>query len=174
MFGLTGFWVYLLIFVGKLIEVSVSTMRIMFSGKGKKLCASMFGLAEIFLWVVITSTVITDLGKDPFKAVVYCVAFACGITLGIALEQKMAVGLTSIQILSGEKEGEKIGLKLRESGFGVTILDGHSVDGSKRELVFVQLKRRRVMEAMSIAKSVNPEAVISVSDISSFHGGFIK
>ena len=62
----------------------------------------------------------------------------------------------------------------RDNGFGVTILDGHSVDGTKREVVFVQLRRKRVEEAMKIALSENPEAIISVSEAKTVHGGFFS
>lgn len=174
MFGLTGIWVYFVIFAGKLVEVSCSTLRIMFAGKGKKLIGSMFGLCEVFLWLTIASGVITGLHEDPMKAVVYCVAFAFGITLGVTIENKMAVGLISMQIVSLTEDAENIGMKLRDNGFGVTILDGHSVDGTKREVVFVQLKRKRVDEAISIALKENPEAIISVSEAKTVRGGFMK
>lgn len=174
MFGLTGTWVYVLIFVGKLIEVSCTTLRIMFAGKGKKLVSSLFGLCEVFLWLTIASGVISGLNEDPMKAVVYCLAFSCGISLGVIVENKMAVGLISMQIVSLSEDAENIGVKLRDNGFGVTILDGHSVDGTKREVVFVQLRRKRVEEAMKIALSENPEAIISVSEAKTVHGGFFS
>ena len=174
MFGLTGFWVYVLIFCGKMIEVTCGTMRIMLVNKGKKFLGVLFGIMEITLWVFIASTVISDMYSDPMKMVVYCAAFAVGILIGMYVEQKLAIGLTSIQIVSLKNDGQKIGELLRDNGFGVTILDGHSVDGTKRELVFVQLKRKNVAQATELVQQISPEAVISVSDIKTVRGGFIK
>ena len=169
-----GPWVYVIIFVGKLIEVSASTLRIMFVSKGKKVIGAMCGFVEVVLWVFIAGSVLADLYSDPLKAVVYCVAFVIGIMLGIWLEQKLAIGLTSVQIVSLVDDAEHIAAALRESGFGVTILHGHSVDKTKREVVFVQLRRKNIPEAIAIAQSVNPGAIISVSDVKTIRGGFFK
>ena len=135
---------------------------------------SFFGFFEVFLWLIIVSQVITELHNDPMLAVAYGVAFVIGISLGMIIEGKLAVGLISMQILSSLEDAEHIGAALRDNGFGVTILDGHSVDGTKREVVFVQLRRRRVNEATKIALSINPKAIISVSEAKSVRGGFFK
>ncbi len=174
MLGITGPIVYIIIFLGKLVEVSLMTLRIMFAGKGQKLLSSVCGLFEILIWIIIAGTVLLQLDEDPLKAVIYCIAFTIGITLGVAIENKMAVGLTSVQIVAIAKMGDKIAAELRERGFGVTILDGHSVDGTKREMVFVQLKRKRIQECEQIVRSVCPEAMISVSDVRVVVGGFMK
>ena len=173
-FGITGIWLYLVIFLGKMAEVCFSTLRIMFVGKGRKLEGTIFGLVEIALWVIIVSSVLSGLTEDPMKAVVYCVAFTLGIPLGMKRESILAVGLTSVQVVAAKEDGEKIGLALREHGFGITFLDGHSVDGTKRELVFVQLRRKRINDAIKIIKETAPNAVISVSDLRSFRGGFLR
>lgn len=173
-FGITGLWLYVVIFLGKMAEVSFSTLRIMFVGKSRKLEGALFGFIEIALWVIVVSSVLNGLSEDPMKAVVYCVAFTLGIPLGVQIEGLLAVGLTSIQVVAANEYGEKIGVALREHGFGVTFLDGHSVDGTKRELVFVQLKRKRINDAVEIIKEIDPAAVISVSDLRSFRGGFLK
>ena len=136
--------------------------------------AAMFGLIEVLCWIFVASSVIVGLQEDWFKAVVYCIAFGVGNILGMTLEKKMAMGLTSIQIVSTVKDGEKMAKLLREHEFGVTILDGHSVDGEQRELIFVQLRRRRIDEAIHLAQSINPNAVLSVSDVRALQGGFMR
>ena len=171
---MSGIWIYFAIFFGKLVEVAAGTMRSVFINKGNRWMAAAAGLIEVLLWLLVASSVIVGLKEDPFKAVIYCLAFGVGIIVGMLLEQKMAVGLTSIQIVSETKSGEKIGKALRENGFGVTIMEGHSVDGTRREMVFVQLRRRRIQEAIGIAQEICPDALISVSDVRSLRGGFMR
>lgn len=174
MFGLTGFWLYAFIFVGKMVEVTIDTLRIMFIGKGKRMAGAVLGFVCVFLWIVLVNSVLTDISKDPLKVIVYCVAYACGIYLGTTLEGQLAVGLTSIQIVLNCEKAEKLGAILRDKGFGVTMLEGHSVDGTKRRMVFVQLRRRRVAEAINIAHDTCEDAVISVSDVRQVRGGFFR
>ena len=174
MFGATGFWLYGLIFVGKMIEVAFDTLRIMFVGKEKRVYGMLCGFASIMLWIVLVNSVLSNITEDPTKAVVYCVAYAGGIYLGSALEGRLAVGLTSVQIVLKSSIAEKLGRKLRAEGFGVTILEGHSVNGTRRELVFVQLKRRRVPEAIKLVNEMCNDAVISLSDVRQIRGGFLR
>lgn len=174
MFGLTGFWLYLFIFIGKMIEVTVDTLRIMFIGKGKRMSGAIFGFISVVLWIILVNSVLTNISEDPLKAVIYCVAYGCGIYLGTTLESQLAVGLTSIQIVLNCEQVEELGAVLRDEGFGVTLLEGHSVNGMKRGLVFVQLRRKRVPEAIRIARGICDDAVISVSDVRQVRGGFFR
>ena len=174
MFGLSGFWLYLLIFCGKMIEVAFSTLRIILIGKGKRVFGIATGFVEITIWVFLASSVLSDVGSDPLKMVAYCAAFCCGLLLGTFFEQKLAVGLTSIQIVVPQEDGDKLAGILRDGGFGVTLMDGRSVDGTARTLVFIQLRRKRVPEAVDLARRYAPDAVVSVSDIRSVSGGYVR
>ena len=174
MFGITGPVVYLLIFVGKLAEVAIMTLRIVFVGRGMKALSALCGLIEEVLWVIVVSAVLNSIRTDPLAAVMYCAAFTVGIVLGIVIENKIALGLTSMQIVSMAADGDMVGPALREQGFGVTILDGHSVDGTKRDVIFVQLKRRRMRECADLVRKIDPDAVISMSDVRSVIGGYMK
>ena len=69
MFGITGPVVYLLIFIGKLAEVSIMTLRIVFVGRGMKLLSALCGLIEEVLWVIVVSAVLTSIRTDPLAAV---------------------------------------------------------------------------------------------------------
>lgn len=171
---MTGFWMYGVIFVGKVIEVAVGTLRIMFVGKGQKLIGTLLGLVEIFLWVTIAGSVLKDIYADPLKAVVYCAAFTCGIYLGMLMEQWLALGFTSMQIVCAAGDSGSVAAALRNSGFGVTLIPGHSVNGTPRELIFVQLRRRFLTEAARLTNSLDPHAVISISDVRTVYGGFMK
>jgi len=172
--GLSGGWLYAVIFLGKMIEVALDTLRIMFISKGKKAYGTVCGFFSILIWIMLVSSVLTDVSADPMKVVVYCVAYACGIYMGTALEQRLAVGLTAIQIVLPETEAGEVGGGLRDAGFGVTLMEGRSVDGTKRGLVFVQLRRKLVPEAIALANGLCPDAVISVSDVRQVRGGFFK
>lgn len=174
MLELEGFPLYAAIFVGKTIEVSLDTLRLMLINRGKKLLSSIVGVIYVVIWLLIISSVLTDIADDPVKVVVYSIAYGLGIYLGSVFEQRLAVGLTSLQIVQAEAEAENLAQDLRKSGFGVTILEGHSVGGTKRELIFVQLRRRSVPKAMELIRSHAPNAMVSTSDVRSLRGGFVR
>jgi uncharacterized protein YebE (UPF0316 family) len=174
MFGLTGILLYTLIFLGKMVEVTFDTLRIVFIGKGRRIYGALCGLVTVTIWVMLINSVLSGIVEDPLKAVIYCIAYASGIFFGSQLEQWLAIGFTSIQIVLADQEGKQLGERLRSQGFGVTILFGQSVDGARRAILLVQLRRRRVLEATRLVNKAYPNAVISVSDVRSMRGGFIR
>lgn len=172
--NLSGPVLYLAIFIAKIIEVSISTTRIMLINKGEKVKGACLAFVENLIWVLVVSSVLNNIAEDPIKIVVYCAAFSLGNYIGVSIESKLAVGLVSMQVVVNELEGQILADVLRQSGFGVTIIDGTGKDDNKKNLLFIQLKRKRIPEATKLIHETNSTAYISVNDIKSMKGGFIK
>jgi uncharacterized protein YebE (UPF0316 family) len=47
-----------MIFFGRIIDVTLGTMRIIFVSKGEKLKAPLIGFFEVFIWVVVISQIL--------------------------------------------------------------------------------------------------------------------
>lgn len=172
--NIQGPLLYLVIFCAKIVEVSISTIRLVYINKGEKVKGAMLGFVEILIWLVVVSSVLTNITQDPLKILMYAAGFSLGNYIGITIEGKIAVGLASIQVVVNEEEGEVLADILRDSGFGVTILEGKGKGDSKKSLLFVQLKRKRISEAVRTVKSFNDTAFITVNDVKSTMGGFVK
>lgn len=165
--------VYLGIFLAKLVEVSLATIRVVFINRGEKLRGAIIGFIEIMLWIVVVSNVLSDLSRDPMKAVVYCFAFALGNYLGVIIENKLAVGTASIQTVVMEEHTHELSALLREHGFGVTILQGQGMENTV-DVLLIFLKRKSVPEAVGLIRSFLPNAVISINDVRQLRNGFVR
>ena len=174
LFGLSGFALYAVIFVGKMLQSACGVCRQLLVAAGKKTMGMLAGLLEVTLYITIVASVLDGLQEDPVKLVVYVAAFGVGLWAGSAFEEKLALGYTSIQAVAMMADGTALAAAMREAGFGVTVLEGKSLDGADRYMVFVQLRRRRVREAMALIGSVAPAAVVSQSTVRSIRGGFIR
>jgi uncharacterized protein YebE (UPF0316 family) len=108
-------WIYVFIFFGKIIEVAISTFRLVLISRGERVIGSVISVVEITVWLVVTGTVLTGFQTDIWKVVVFVAAFAIGIFLGSWLEEKIALGLSNIQIILQDKEEELIILKEQKS-----------------------------------------------------------
>ena len=73
-----------------------------------------------------------------------------------------------------EKDGKVLADLLRDQGLGVTIIEGKGKDDSIKNLLFIQLKRKKIPEAVKFIKQDYPDAYITVNDIKSMLGGYIK
>lgn len=167
-------WLYLFIFFGKIIEVSVSTVRIVLINRGERLKGAIAGFFEISLWIVVTGTVLVGFQEDLIRCVIFAIAFAIGNYVGSWLESKLAFGLSSIQvIISKDDSADSLVQELRDNGFGVTVTEGEGKAG-KREILLLHLKRKRIPAAISLIKAKLKDAVITVNDVRVVNGGFIK
>lgn len=172
--SLNGPALYLVIFFAKIIEVTLMTLRMVYINKGEKLIGSTIGFFEVFIWLLVVSSVLNNITEDPMKIVIYCLAFAMGNYIGVTIENKLAVGLSSIQAIVPDEIGEKIADKLRENNFGVTLAEGKGREELKKDILLVMLKRKRISEAVSIINEMSNEALITVNDVKTLSGGYIK
>lgn len=172
--NLNGPLLYFIIFFAKIIEVSISTVRLVLINKGERVKGAILGFVEILIWLVVVSSVLNNITEDPIKVFIYAAAFSLGNFLGVTIESKIAVGLSSIQAVVNQKDGEVLADTLREQGYGVTIIEGKGIEESIKNLLFIQLKRRKIPEAVKLIKSHNPDAYITVNDIKTMLGGYIK
>lgn len=174
LFNISGPALYIIIFCAKIIEVSISTVRLVLINKGERLKGAILGFVEIMIWLIVVSSVLNNITEDPIKVLIYAVAFSMGNFIGVTIESKIAVGLSSIQVVVNETDGEILADVLRDESYGVTILEGRGKDDSKKNLLFIQLKRKKIPEAVKLIKLTAPQAYITVNDIKSMMGGYIK
>ncbi len=167
-------WVYLFIFFGKILEVSFGTLRIVLINRGERTVGSLIAIIEITLWLVIASSVLTGFKEDFLKGIVYALAFACGNYIGSWLDELLAFGLSSMQVVlpdpASAKEAEAC---LRSKGFGVTTLDVHGRDDD-HSMLMMTMQRKRLPEALTILEDHCNGAVVTVSDIKVQHGGYLE
>lgn len=172
--NLHGPVLYITIFLAKIVEVSISTIRLVYINKGERVKGAILGFIEIMIWLLVVSSVLNNITEDPFKILAYAAGFSLGNFIGITIESKIAVGLSSIQVVVNEDTGEILAEILRGGSYGVTIIDGKGRDDSKKSLLFIQLKRKKIPEAVKIIKQNAPGAYITVNDIKSMVGGYLK
>ncbi len=172
--NMSGPLLYIIIFCAKIVEVSVSTIRLVYINKGERVKGTLLAFIEITIWLVVVSSVLNNITEDPFKALVYAAAFSLGNYIGVTIESKIAVGLASIQVVVAAETGEKLAEILREQGYGVTIIDGKGKNDNKKALLFIQLKRKKIPEAVKLIRQTTPNAYITVNDIKTMLGGYLK
>lgn len=173
-FTTPSIWLYAFVFFGKIVEVTVATVRIVLINRGERLMGSIIAVFEVSIWLVVTGTVLADFQHDLVKCLVFAFAFACGNYLGSWLEAKLAFGLASIQVIASDNDGtSELVDKLRENSFAVTVVEGEGKDG-KREILILHLKRKRIPAALKIIKQRLGDAVITVNDVRVVNGGYIK
>jgi uncharacterized protein YebE (UPF0316 family) len=167
-----GIGIYFLIFFGKILEVTVSTVRMVLINRGERVKGTILAFFDILLWLVITGTVLQGFQEDPLRMLVFALAFSVGNYMGSWLEDKLAFGLSSIQVIVPEsEESKKLASTLRDGGFGVTVVKGTGRSG-ERDVLMLFLKRKQIAQAKTIIDENYEGAVIVVNDSRAIRGGY--
>lgn len=162
-------WIALLIFVLRVINQSLDTLRILVMMRGRKLASWILGFAETTIFVVALSTVINNL-DNVLNIVAYAGGFATGNVLGLMLEKRLALGHILIRVIS-PKRGSAIMETLRKDGFGVTEIPARGKDGAVT-LLNLSIRRKDVDKVRQIVQEVDDSAFITGEEMRPIWRGF--
>ena len=148
----------LIIFLLRLADQSLGTMRALLVAKNKPIYAALIGLVESAIWIVAVSQVIKDI-DDPVLIGAYAVGFAAGTILGSYIERLVGVGNIVVRVFSSANS-PSVAETLRDKGYGVTIIDGQGKDGPVKIYLCV-IPRRRLKSVLDMIKEINPDSFIT-------------
>ena len=138
------------IFLLRLLDQTLGTLRILYVNKGKPLFGAILGFIESAIWIVAISQVIQDL-NDPFLIFGYALGFAAGTIMGSYIENTIAIGDIVVRIfVPKDSDSEKVAEQLRTNGLGVTIINGEGMQGEVT-IAWCVTPRKRLKEVMKLS-----------------------
>jgi len=148
------------IFLLRLLDQTLGTLRILYVNKGKPLFGAILGFIESAIWIVAISQVIQDL-NDPFLIFGYALGFAAGTIMGSYIENTIAIGDIVVRIfVPKDSDSEKVAKELRINGLGVTIINGEGMQGEVT-IAWCVTTRKRLKEVMRIISEITPDAYVT-------------
>lgn len=151
-----------LIFLARVCDVSINTVRIIFVMHGKKLLAPLLGFFEAFIWLLAIRQIITNIDA-VYSYFAYAGGFATGTFLGMVIEEKLALGRVVVRVIT-QNPAERLTAFLREKGYRYSNLDAQSNDG-KVNVLFSVVKREELPEYIGIIRKYNPQAYYTVEGV---------
>jgi uncharacterized protein YebE (UPF0316 family) len=163
-------WVVMpiLIFLARVSDVTLGTFRIVFTSRGKRSIAPLFGFVEVFIWIVAISQLMRNVNNIA-TYVGYAAGFATGTYIGLLLEDKLAIGTLIVRIIL-KKDSTELIRQLHEAGYGVTKVDAQGSSG-KVSLIYTVVKRRDLHEVVDVIHSLHPKAFLSIEEVRSTQEG---
>jgi uncharacterized protein YebE (UPF0316 family) len=157
-----------LIFCARICDVSLGTIRVIFISKGIKYIAPFIGFFEVIIWLLAIGQVMNNL-TNVVAYIAYGAGFASGTFIGMLIEEKISLGLTSVRIITKKDPAELIQY-LRSHNYGVTSIDGEGATG-RVKMVYTIIKRQDLVYVVSIIKQFHPNAFYSVDEVKSVSEG---
>ncbi len=159
----------LIIFGLRIVDVSLATLRMLMVMRGRKQIAPLIGFVEVLIWIFAVGTAIRYL-HSPLHLIGYAGGFAMGTLVGVWIEEKMALGMAAVRVMS-QYGGSEIAGSLRQRGFGVTQFAAQGRDGHV-EVLYTVLRRRDVSGVLKQVSRQDPHAFVTVEEPRAIHRGW--
>ncbi len=153
----------LFIFCARIIDVSISTIRIIFLGKGFRKLAAILGFIESVVWITAISQIMQNL-NNPVYYLFWGLGFAAGTYIGIVLEGKLAMGQVVVRIIT-RHDATALNEYLFSKNFSITSVDARGTLADNVKIMFLVIQRTQIPEVVSIIKEYNPMAIYTVEDV---------
>jgi uncharacterized protein YebE (UPF0316 family) len=158
----------LLIFLARVFDVTLGTLRIIFTSRGMRNVAPILGFIETFVWIVAVSSIVKH-AQNVAAYVGYAGGFAMGTFVGMFLEDKLAVGTVTLRAIIRRETNELI-KTLYDAGFGITSVDGRGGSG-KVKIIYTTVKRQDLAAVIDIFHRLVPGAFLAVEEVRSTEQG---
>ena len=135
--------IYLYIFICKILENSIGTLRMIIVSNGKKIEGAILNFILSFIWIISTSLVV--LNNNIYKILIFAVGSLIGSYIGSILEEKIALGNNMLFVIS--KKYKKIN-KLENTYL------------INKDILMIMVKRKKRKEIIDKILTIDNKAVI--------------
>ena len=157
-----------MIFVARICDVSLGTLRIIFVSKGYKSLAPVLGFFEVLLWVIVIGQLLNSFSNWVcFFA--YAAGFAAGSFIGMKIEERIAIGTMLVRITISKDAHELVNI-LSQNGFGVTLIEGEGAKG-KVNIIQSVVSRKSIKDIQKVLNDYDQNLFYSIEDVRSVAKG---
>lgn len=166
-------WIILpiLIFISRLGDVTMATLRHIFISKGLKKIVPILGFFEVLIWLVAMRQVFSHLDNIACF-IAWAAGFSAGTYLGMYIEERLAIGTQIIRIITNEPIAPLTDA-LKINNQGVTIVDGQGAKGPVK-LIFTIVKRTDKQTVIDLIHLHTPNSFYTIEDVKGSERGIFK
>lgn len=158
----SAFALPVIIFLSRIADVSLGTLRITMVSRGYKWESAVLGFFEVLIWVIVVAQLLTNL-DHWVNYIAYAAGFSAGTFMGLYIEDKMKIGTVLVRVITLQKSPDIIEA-LKEAGVAVTSVDARGGFNDVK-IIFTVLKRKKLNKVFDIVKDIDPEAFFSTEEV---------
>mgnify|MGYP001319012889 CR=1 FL=1 len=161
--------IVLIILVINVVYVSFSTMRMILTLKGRRYLAAFVSTFEVIVYIMGLSIVLDNL--DGIQNIIaYAVGFALGIIIGSIIEERLALGYITVNVISSNPT-LNFTERIREEGYGVTSWTSSGMDGDRLTMQIL-VPRKQEARLYQLITDIDSKAFIVSYEPKHIQGGF--
>ena len=150
--------IYFFIFLSKVIESALGTLRVIVVANGRKIMGAILQVFISIVWIVTTSIVIIDINKDYFKAIAFILGSSIGSYIGSLIEQKIAMGNIMITCVINSKLKNKIKNILITNNYKI-------IELNEADKIVILTKRKNKNKVRKIVKQIDENSTVIIEKV---------
>lgn len=150
------------IFLARVIDVALGTLRSIFAARGYQKLAPIIGFFESLMWLIVIQQIMSNM-SNFLNIIAYAGGFAAGTYVGIAAEKLLSIGDVLVRIII-PGNGFELSRKLRNAGFAITEINAAGRDGTVT-LFFSLIPRKEFQTAKKLIEDVDKSIVYTAEDV---------
>jgi uncharacterized protein YebE (UPF0316 family) len=158
-----------LIFILRVSDMTLDTLRVLMVMRGRKPIAWLLGFFQSAIFILAISSVLSNL-SNLLNVIGYAAGFATGNVVGMLIEERLAIGHINLSIISPNL-GSAIANRLRDEGYAITEIPARGKDGMVT-LLNSSVLRKNVHHVRRVVNEIDPEAFITAEDVRPVRRGF--
>lgn len=160
------------IFFGRILEVSIGTVRQILTVREKTLPASLLAFCEVFVWYMIVRNALAVEGPVLVVAASYAGGFASGTFIGSMIAKNLLKSDVVVRVITSNRD-DTIPHLLREKGYGIAVLNVNSSEFSpERYLIMTNVDKKKLKRFEAAVLELDPKAFVLVEDTKNYIGGY--
>jgi uncharacterized protein YebE (UPF0316 family) len=160
----------LIIMIVRIIDVSMGTLRTVLIVRGKRVIGAFIGFVEVLIWFLVVRQALTAADISMWIAIAYAAGFAIGTFVGSWIEERLAIGNASINVITRGKRNDLV-KELRDKGFAVSTVITQGKD-QENLLLMIEINRKMIDNAIKIINDIAPDSFVTISDVRHSKGGY--
>jgi len=166
-------WLALKIFLVRILDVSMGTVRMILLVKGRRIIASIVGFIEISIWFAVVREALNTSVSNIWIVFAYAGGFAIGTLIGSFLSKQFIKGSLNIQIITSKNK--KLVNSLRENGYAVSVLDIRGKDDSQpKYMLIMEVDKKDYSHLQELIKKLDSKAFVVVNETKYVQNGYFR
>ena len=162
------------IFFARIIDVSLGTIRTVFTVRGKTVLAGIIAFIEVFIWFVIVKEAMSTELKSLWIIISYAGGYSTGTIIGTYISKRFINSLITVEIYSSKITENDVN-KLRKNGFGVSVVETkYNYDDNNKNILFITLNSKNLNKLKNIITKMDEKVFMVINESKIVYNGFVK
>ena len=154
----------IIIFISRILDVSLGTVRTIMTVRGNRKVASMIAFVEVMLWFIIVREAINTEETSIFIAISFAAGFAVGTYVGGLVAKLLFPSNSLVQVITSNRDPQLLKI-ISDEGFPMTVSDVFGREHiTEKYMLFIYVNGKFINKLKNLIIENDPLAFISISE----------